>query len=277
MSVSPLQGVTHACFALSYLCALLLEIARLLWPATGWRLASLAFGGAGIVAHTAYILYNQPTPAAPYGSLLLLAWVLALFYIYGTIHHAKQAWAVFVLPVVLGLVVLSLVLVSMNPASTRFHVPDWAAANRFWGAIHGLLLLLGAVGVSVSFVASVMYLMQARRLRNKVLPDDVAPILSLERLETMNRRALNIAFPLLTAGLFLGSLLLPEAYRFGGNWLSVKVVSTAGLWLVFLLLVYLRYGVHVPARRLAWLSILAFGLLLMALVASHPFAVGGGS
>jgi hypothetical protein len=53
------------------------------------------------------------------------------------------------------------------------------------------------------------------------------------------------------------------------------VLSTAGLWLVFLVLLYLRYGAHVPARRLATLSIASFALLLVALIASHPFAVGG--
>jgi len=40
-------------------------------------------------------------------------------------------------------------------------------------------------------------------------------------------------------------------------------------------LLYLRYGAHVPARRLATLAIVWFALLLVALVASHPFAVGG--
>ena len=53
------------------------------------------------------------------------------------------------------------------------------------------------------------------------------------------------------------------------------MLSTAGLWLVFLVLLYLRYGAHVPARRLATLSIVSFALLLVALAASHPFAVGG--
>ena len=61
----------------------------------------------------------------------------------------------------------------------------------------------------------------------------------------------------------------------GDNWLSLKILSTAGLWLVFLVLLYLRYAVHVPARRLAMFSIVAFALLLVALVASHPFATGG--
>jgi ABC-type uncharacterized transport system permease subunit len=59
------------------------------------------------------------------------------------------------------------------------------------------------------------------------------------------------------------------------NWFSIKVLSTAGLWVVFIVLLYLRYGTSVPARRLASLSIIAFGLLLIALVASHPFLAGG--
>jgi ABC-type transport system involved in cytochrome c biogenesis permease subunit len=275
MTVSPLQGITHACFGLSYLCAFLLELARLVWPGRGWRVAGLAFGTAGVFAHSAYLLINQPPLAAPYGSLLLLAWVLALFYLYGTVNHAKQAWAVFVLPVVIGLVGLSLALVTASPGTSSFSVPEWAAGERFWGAVHGILILLASVGVSVSFLASVMYLIQARRLRRKVAPGSGLPMLSLERLETMNRHALNWAFPLLTAGLLVGTILLPHGPSFGDNWLSVKILSTAGLWLVFLVLLYLRYGAHVPARRLAWFSIGAFALLLVALVASHPFATGG--
>ena len=97
----------------------------------------------------------------------------------------------------------------------------------------------------------------------------------LELTHAMNRRALNGAFPLLTAGLLVGTLLLPQTGTSGDSWLSLKVLSTAGLWIVFLVLLYLRYGVHVPARRLATLSIASFALLLVALVASHPFAVGG--
>ncbi|MBY0460816.1 MAG: cytochrome c biogenesis protein, partial [Gemmataceae bacterium] len=210
-----------------------------------------------------------------YGSVLLLAWVLALFYFYGTFHHARQAWAVFVLPVVIGLVVASRVLLTAEPRRA-FDVADWATGERFWGGVHGTLILLAAVGVSVSFLASVMYLIQARRLKNKVAPGTGVPLLSLERLETMNRRALYVAFPLLTAGLLVGTLLLQDGHPAGGNWLSVKVLSTAGLWVVFLVLLYLRYAAHVPARRLAALSIAAFALLLVALAAAHPFAVGGG-
>lgn len=253
----------------------LLEIARLLWPAKGWRVAGLGFGAAGLFAHSAYLLVHQPSAAAPYGAVLLLAWVLALFYFEGTIRRAKQAWAVFVLPVVIALVTLSRVLLTAEPEHPAFDLAGWASGERFWGGVHGFLILLASVGVSVSFLASVMYLIQTRRLRMKVAPASVMPMLNLERLEAMSRHALNWAFPLLTAGLLVGTLLIPHGPSLGDNWLSVKVLSTAGLWLVFLVLLYLRYGAHVPARRLALFSIAAFALLLVALVASHPFAIGG--
>ncbi len=277
MTVTPLQGVTHACFGLSYLVAFLLECGRLAWPGAAWRWLGLGFGTVGLLTHTLYILFHQPTPAAPYGSLLMLAWVLALFYLYGTVHHARQAWAVFVLPVVILLVGLSFALVNSGGVSPEFGVPAWVSGERLWGVIHGSLLLLGAVGVSVGFLASVMYLVQARRLRKKLNPGRVIPLLSLERLETMNRRALFLAFPLLSAGLLVGSVLLRHNHDIGGNWLSLKVLSTGGLWVVFLVLVYLRYGTHVPPRRLAWLSVAAFVLLLLALISAHPFATGGAS
>ncbi len=275
MTGSLVQNIHHYCVGLSYLCAFLLEIARLLWPARGWRIAGLGFGAAGLVAHTAYLFVQQPSPAVPHGSVLLLAWVLALFYFYGTVHHAKQAWAVFVLPVVIALVALSRVLLTAAPDHAAFNFAGWASGDRFWGAVHGVLILFASVGVSVSFLASMMYLIQARRLRRKVSPGAVIPMLNLERLETMNRHSLNWAFPMLTAGLLVGTLLIPHGPSLSDNWLSVKVLSTAGLWLVFLVLLYLRYGAHVPARRLALFSVVAFTLLLVALVAAHPFADGG--
>jgi ABC-type uncharacterized transport system permease subunit len=258
-----------------------LELARLAWPraGSGWRVAALAIGGAGLIAHTYYIIAHQPSPAEPSGSLLLLAWILALFYFYGTIHHPKQAWAVFVLPVVIVLVAFSYGLLRVGDlfrvgdSAPSIGVTSWISGERFWGAVHGILILLAAVGVSVGFLASIMYLVQARRLRNKVAPGRVVPLFSLERLETMNRRAINLAFPLLTAGLLVGLLII--RHDFGESWLSLKVLSTAGLWVVFLVLVYLRYGAQVPPRRLAALSFAAFGLMLVALATAHPFASGG--
>jgi len=205
--------------------------------------------------------------------MLLLAWVLAIFYFYGTIHHRRLAWALFVLPPVLGLVILA-GRVAPSPDTPASGFFTGLTGPGFWGAIHGGLLLLAAVGICVGFVASAMYLAQAHRLRAKLAPTHGLRLLSLERLEAMNRRAINLAFPLLTVGLLVGAALTAQHDEALKAWSAGRVLGTAGLWLLFVLLMYLRYGLHLRGRHLAFGSLAAFVLLLATLAASHPFAGG---
>jgi ABC-type transport system involved in cytochrome c biogenesis permease subunit len=146
--------------------------------------------------------------------------------------------------------------------------------ERFWGNVHGGLILLASVGVCVGFVASVMYLIQAHRLRAKAAPSQGIKLLSLEKLEAMNRRAVNWAFPLWTVGLLVGLALVAQREGPAGTWTAGKVVGTVGLWLTFLVLLTLRYGLHLRGRHLAVGTIAAFAVLLATLAATHPF-VGG--
>jgi ABC-type uncharacterized transport system permease subunit len=263
-----LQNVTRLCFGASYALALILELVQMLRPSSLARWAGLALGVAGLFAHTLYLLVQQPQLSTPSGSLLLLAWVVAIFYVYGTLHHRRHAWAIFVLPIVLILVVVS----TIHPAATDV-TSRWFTGETFWGAVHGSLLLLAAIGVSVACVASVMYLVQAFRLKSKAIPGKGLRLPSLERLSEMNRRAIVWAFPMLSAGLLLGAVLL--AQRPEQAWTAPKVLGTAGLWLAFIVLIYLRYFVRSSNRRLAILTIAAFCLMLATLAVSHPVATGG--
>jgi NADPH2:quinone reductase len=63
--------------------------------------------------------------------VLWLAWVLALFYFEGTLRRAKQAWAVFVLPVVIGLVATSRALLAVG--GTVASIVDAAARDELGG------------------------------------------------------------------------------------------------------------------------------------------------
>ena len=265
------MGVTHVCFGLSYLFAFGLELAAHARPARAFRVPGLLFGLAGLVAHTLFLVFEPPNPASAYGSLLLLAWVLAVFYLYGSLHHRSQAWGLFVLPVVLILVWLSFAFYRDGEA-----VGSWSAGDHVWGAVHGMLVLAASVGITIGFLASLMYLVQARRLRMKRSPLGGLRLLSLERLETMNRRAINLAFPFLTVGLLLGAIRLPWSGPLGTSWTDPKVLGTVGLWVVALLLLYLRYGAHLPPRRLAYLTVAAFAIVLITLVVAHPFAAAEG-
>jgi ABC-type transport system involved in cytochrome c biogenesis permease subunit len=261
-----IERVTVFCFLASYAVAFALEALHLVRPRPIVRVLSLAFGAAGLSAHTLYLAVRPLPLASPSSSLLLLAWILAVFYLYGSIHHGRLAWGLFVLPLVLGLIGLA----EISPAGSE---PSDSGSR--WGLIHGVLLLLAAVGLSVGFVASIMYLVQVRRLRAKLSPGQGVRLLSLERLEEMNRRAILWAFPLLTAGLLVGIVLQLHGALLV-SWNSPKIIVTAGLWVVFAILLYLRYGVHARGRQVAFLTIVAFALLLVALVSVHPFVEGGG-
>src|SRR5262245_480089 len=194
------EKISVLCFAASYGVAFALELWHLLRPRPILRIVALGFGGAGLFAHIAFLIVQclvekTLSLGSPTGSLLFLALILAVFYVGEAIHHRRIPWALFVLPLVLGLIGLAVI----QPAPTE--AVSW---QSFWSVAHGILLLLAAVGVSVGFIASAMYLVQMRRLRNKLPPTQGFHLLNLERLETMNRRAILAAFPLLTAGLLAG-------------------------------------------------------------------------
>src|SRR5262249_54332162 len=88
---SAVERITVFCFAASYGVALVLELWHHFQPRPIGRLLSLVFGAAGLVAHTAYILVQMLPLSTPQGSLLFLAWILAVFYLYGSIHHRRLA------------------------------------------------------------------------------------------------------------------------------------------------------------------------------------------
>ena len=264
---SVLEKVSLFCFEASYAVALLLELLHLLRPRAVHRLVSIGFGIAGFLAHSIFLAVQGLHLSSQYGCLLFLAWILAIFYLYGSLHHRKTAWGVFVLPLLLGLVVMA----------GAFGRPE---GDGSWlpqlGMLHGTLLLLAAVGVCVAFLASVMYLLQAHRLKAKTLPGQGLRLMSLERYEKMNRRAINLAFPLLTAGLLIGAGLMSQEFDQLAGWTDPRVFGTVVLWLVFAILLYLRYGFHLRGRKVALLTIVAFALLLVTLAAPHTLGQGGG-
>ncbi|MCS7015382.1 MAG: cytochrome c biogenesis protein CcsA [Gemmatales bacterium] len=269
------QRISVICFAASYGVAWWAELFRLWKPEyKAWRWLTLAFMGAGLLAHTLYLAARWTPSPGEARSLLWLAWIVAFLGLYGALHYRRVAWNVFVLPVVLALIGLA----TLWPGAQGW--PDISGPMDHWLiTAHVALLVLGGVGVCVSFVASVMYLVQAWRLRHKQALGEGLRLLSLERLERMIRHGVAWAFPLWTAGVVMGMVLLWQRRQF--SWLDPKVISGSLLVVVFVLLLDLRYRQHERGRRFAWGAILAFVLLLVALSIEtfapswHRF--GGGS
>ena len=58
----------------------------------------------GLLAQIIYMVVKSVPIGSPTGSLWFVALILAVFYVGETIHHQRIAWALFVLPLVLGLI-----------------------------------------------------------------------------------------------------------------------------------------------------------------------------
>ena len=203
-----LSRITVFCFAASYSVALGLEAAALWGKVRGWsgggrRLAILAFAGAGLFAHTCYLVLRareQTTPlSSPYDWSLLAALVLAAVYLAASFTLRRWAVGLFLLPLVMALIGYSRV------ASTQPFAPD--RASLFWGMTHGWLMLLATVAICVNLVTGLMYLLQSHRLKQKIPPQAGFGLPSLEWLERAGGRLL-AASTWLVAGGFGSGLVL---------------------------------------------------------------------
>jgi ABC-type transport system involved in cytochrome c biogenesis permease subunit len=261
--------VTLFCFAASYATALLLDVLQQRWARPALRWLAIGFGAAGLLAHTIYLAVQRPPLAWQFGWMLFLAWILAIVYLYRAVHYPRLAWGIFMLPLVLGLVGLAAAFGRPPEATESIPVVLSPQDEHFWGYLHVGFLFCAAIGMCVAFLASVMYLFQARRLRAKVPPGKGLRLLSLERLEEMNRRAITLTFPMLTVGVVLGAVLMTRVAE-PLAWTDPRVLSTVILWLVFAVLLWLRYGRHLRGRQVAIGTIAAFALFIVCLALSHP-------
>ena len=275
--ISVIDRLSILCFAGTYGLALLAELARfVVRGAVRWYLAS-SLMALGWLVQTAFLvnlaLKSPMAPATtPFGSLMLLSWIVALIGLYWMIRSPKpMAVGVFVLPLVLGLVI-----------GAGWFAPrvsdwsDWGGTVAFWGTVHGIFLLGGGVCTCVAVFAGLMYLAQMRRLKAKRPSRTGLALPSLEQSERINRGAITIAFPLLTFGLLIGMVLSLSSRGDGSSsdagpatthvhvlrWTDPKVLSALVMWLVFAVLIHARFRPAMRGRSVMVLTIVAFTFLV---------------
>ena len=271
-----MPGISVFCFVASYAVALALEATRL-WFRSGVRGAlMLGFAGAGLLAHTLFLAYRASTASgAPLSSAydwyLLAAWVLVAIYLYLVYYHPKAAIGIFVLPVVLAMV-------GFAQLSDREPFPQDPAA-QVWGTLHGVFLLFGYVAVAIGFIAGVMYLLQANRLKRKQLPPARLRLPSLEWLDGVNGRAIVLSAIFVVAGFVSGMILNAVNHRQQIDYVpwNDPIVWRLGGTMAWLVVAALFSQLYRPAnhgRKVAYLTVasfifLAFTAILRPFVASE--------
>ena len=262
-----LSNIAIICFTAPYAIALAVEIGSLRFHVP-WRRGWLLVGAiAGLAAHTIYLwVRGNQSQAAPLASpsdwLLLAAWVLAVVYLAAILYLPRAPSGLFLLPLVLALIAASLA------ASSEPFAPD--RASRFWGNLHGSVLLLATVTVCVGFAAGVMYLLQSYWLKHRRPPGSELRLPSLEWLERINTSALAVSALFVALGFISGLVLSAMQHQGEADyrlWSDPVVWSLAAMlvWLVAAEVFRLVYPAARRGRKVAYLTLASFGFLVIAL------------
>src|ERR1700733_579364 len=234
---------------LFYAASLALYIWNLREPsrATGIAATSCLVVGLGM-HYLALLARSRLIHAVPYddllGSLSLFAWLLAFTYLCLEAIHRRRAVGPFVLPIVLGVFLLAHL-----PEAREIKAPP-AQGPLF--AFHVTLNILAYAAFAISFVLSIIFLVQERRLRSHKLGIVGWRFPALDVLERMTRSSVLIGCGSLAAGMTAG---LIWAHRLEGRYWDgdPKVIIT-----FLILAVYVGYTFL--SRTAAWRGARASGL-----------------
>src|SRR6202050_2545527 len=174
-------------------------------PGTRWfgRFGTLLLMAGVLLHYVSLMERSRWTHTVPYddlyGSMSLFAWLLAATYLGLEFFHRQRSVGAFVLPVVL----IVLAFAGTGPSVPAARPP----ANGPLLALHITLNVLGYAAFALSFVLSVIYLIQNQLLRHHRLQNIVWRFPALETLERMSR-----------SGVVVGLLSLLVGIAFGLTW-----------------------------------------------------------
>jgi ABC-type uncharacterized transport system permease subunit len=231
-----------------------------------WRKTCIHLGGLGFFFHfvSCVEMLIQAHRLVPVGnreleSLLGFA-IAGLFFLVWWFYDAISL-GIFALPVTfLAILVPAL-------GQERYTFPS-NNVRISWLVAHIAALMAAYAALGFSLLASLLYLLQERRLKSKHKPGEDSwwlPFDWLPPLDTLERIAhatLEFGFPCMTVGLVIGSVLAQETPLGAAYFLDPKVIASFILWVVYVSLLLVRRSAGLRGRRAAYLSGLVFLVML---------------
>lgn len=268
--------------AVLYAAASVAVFPAVLYHRERWRGSCVHLAGLGFFFHFVSVvemlaLAHRWTPvgAREIESIMGLA-LVAMFFLVWWIYDAVSM-GIFALPVTFFLVLVPAL------GFSRYTFPSQGVRNS-WLIAHITALMAAYVALAFSLLASVFYLVQERRLKSKVRPDEGSSTAALDwlpPLDTLERVAhstLLFGLPCMTVGLILGAVLVQETSLGASYFLDPKVLASFAMWLAYVLLLFIRRTAGLRGRKAAYLS----GAVLVVMLAvwatnlvSHVHRFGG--
>ncbi|OGS35887.1 MAG: hypothetical protein A2506_10115 [Elusimicrobia bacterium RIFOXYD12_FULL_66_9] len=184
---------------------------------------------------------------------------------------------------ILGALILPWAAASLG-AAVLFARPDLVPLapklRSYWLNIHPMLLMTAYAGFANAFGVAVALLIQERQIKSRKPTELCYRLPSLDELDALNGRVISAAFPILVAGLLMGSMWSHSAV--GRFWVAggkeCLSMTTAVIYAAFL---WLRYGMGRRGRTTVYVSLLGFAFILLTffgpelLSGGHRYMAGG--
>lgn len=255
--------------AVLYAAASVAVFPAVLYDQERWRKICVHSGGLGLFFHFVSVVemlmlahHWMPVGVREVESLLGLA-VAALFFLVWWLYDAVSL-GIFALPASFFLVLIP----ALGPGGYTF--PSQGVRTG-WLIAHIAALMVAYVALGFSVLASVLYLVQERRLKSKLKPGQDSrwiPLDWLPPLDTLERIAhatLEFGFPCMTVGLIIGAVLVQETSLGASYFLDPKVIASFVSWGVYVLLLLVRRSAGLRGRKAAYLS----GAVMVVVIAVY--------
>ncbi len=191
-----------------------------------------------------------------YGSLSLFAWMVSIIYLALEFRHRQKSVGAFLLPIPIVLMVLASLL-----NRTQTYTPPMELRGALF-AYHVTTNIFAYSAFTVSFILSMLYLLQHRQIRIRRPGLLFSRLPSLELLERMNRTSVAIGVPVLLCGILLGSI---WANKLGVLWRwDPKLVWSLITLLVYTGYLYLEKKGTWKGKRSAIISVCGFLIILFS-------------
>lgn len=137
-----------------------------------------------------------------------------------------------------------------------------------WLFAHIVLIFAGYASLILSFIASLLYLLQERSLKSKKAGGMFSRLPALQVIDEIGFRSLLLGFPFMTLGLLTGTVVAQFTYG-RVDLFDPKILLSVLMWAVYLLLLYTRWNAGWRGRRAAYLAAGAFAAAVVAWAANY--------
>jgi cytochrome c-type biogenesis protein CcsB len=228
--------------------------------------------GGGLLLHLVSIVMRAVLvghlPVANFGEgLSLLAAVLVGPFLAVQLRGPLMALAAVIMPLAFGMTLAASVM-----KGGAQPLPE--ILRSVWLPVHVLLALLGDAAFAIACAASVLYLLQERRLKAHRGRGVLHGLPSLERLDSLSHTCLKWGLILLTLGMVTGIVWAHEA-AWDSRWMvDPKVLFTVLVWTLYVVLLQGRMTAGWRGRWAAQLTIAGFMVIVVSLVGVNVLGVG---